>query len=343
MGLDPRTVGAQRGVMDRLRRLGTAAHTREGTESRAYRDQACRREDRRDQRVAAQASGQKGVITTQELRACGLSAHAVSRRVRKGTLHPKYHGVYAVGHPHLSLHGRFVAAVKACGPGAGLSHLAAAARDGYAEWKERDIDVTVPRGRRSAHPGICIHRSSHVCRGDFAARDGVWVTKPSWTIVALAAVLPEDELRRVARQALANRLTSIPGLIGVLDRVGPARGTRKLRRILARGAVPTRSELEDVVYELIVAGGFEPPAVNVPLRLDGRVVIPDFRWPEQRLIVEADGAKWHDNALARASDAERQRLLEQHGETVLRVRWDEAIERPARAQHRFAKAGAPMR
>ncbi len=123
------------------------------------------------------------------------------------------------------------------------------------------------------------------------------------------------------------KLVTIRALQGLLERLGPVRGCRNLRRILAR-AQPTRSELEDVVYDLIVAGGFEPPDVNVPLDLEGRTVIPDFRWPKQKLVVEADGARWHENALARADDAERQALLERHGETVLRIRWDQATARP---------------
>ena len=66
------------------------------------------------------------------------------------------------------------------------------------------------------------------------------------------------------------------------------------------------------------------PHVNVPLIVAGRRVIPDFRWPELQLIVEADGAAWHDDKLAREDDAERQALLEANGERVLRVTWAEA-------------------
>jgi len=137
-------------------------------------------------------------------------------------------------------------------------------------------------------------------------------------------------------------LTSLRGLVAVLERVGPARGTRAMRKIVAQGTVPTRTVLEDVVYDLIIAGGFVPPEVNEPMRLEGRVVVPDFRWPEQRLIVEADGSKWHDHPMALVEDAERQALLERHGETVVRVRWEEAILRSGSAQNRFAASGAPL-
>ncbi len=112
-------------------------------------------------------------------------------------------------------------------------------------------------------------------------------------------------------------------------------------RIVATGPAPTRSVLEDAVLDLLLRGGFAYPDVNVPLVLDGRRVVPDFRWPAQQLVVEADGAAWHDHRLAREDDAERQALLEAHGEQVLRVTWDQAIERPAQTLTRIRSAGAP--
>ena len=95
------------------------------------------------------------------------------------------------------------------------------------------------------------------------------------------------------------------------------------------------------MLDLMLRGGLAHPQVNEPLRLSGRRVVPDFRWPEQRLVVEADGAAWHDNQLAREDDAERQALLEAHGERVLRVTWDQAIARRADAA-RIRAAGAPL-
>ena len=66
-----------------------------------------------------------------------------------------------------------------------------------------------------------------------------------------------------------------------------------------------------------------------------------FRWPKLRLVLEADSARWHGDALARADDAERQALLEAHGETVLRGRWDQATLRPGEIRGMLAEAGAP--
>jgi hypothetical protein len=127
-----------------------------------------------------------------------------------------------------------------------------------------------------------------------------------------------------------------------MNRLGPRRGTRKVRRLLATGPAPTRSELEDVVLDLILRGGFAHPDVNTPITLEDRRVIPDFRWPEQRLVVEADGVKWHSGELARADDAERQALLEAHGERVLRITWEQAVGRPRQTLDRLGRAGAPL-
>lgn len=318
------------------RRLRHAPH------NERFRREPVPARSRRDRAVAALAAESEGVLDDNELLTCGLTRSAIAHRVRTGRLHRMHEGVYAVGHPSVSQKGRFIAGVKACRPHAGLSHRAAAADSLIRPWTERDIEVTVWDGVDHRHQGIQVHRSRLITRSDFLLSGGVLVTKPTWTVVALAAELSPPELRDVVREALRLRLVSMQGLLRLLDRMGPVRGSRVLRDILSR-ARPTRSELEEVVLDVIEAGGFEPPEVNESLKLDGRVVIPDFRWPEQRLVVEADGAAWHDDPLSRADDAERQALLEAHGETVLRTRWNEATTSPARLQARLASSGAPYR
>jgi very-short-patch-repair endonuclease len=95
------------------------------------------------------------------------------------------------------------------------------------------------------------------------------------------------------------------------------------------------------VLDLILSAGFAHPDVNRPLGLAGRRIVPDFRWPAEHLVIEADGAAWHDNALARADDADRQALLEAHGERVLRITWRQAVTARTRTLARLRAAGAP--
>jgi hypothetical protein len=199
----------------------------------------------------------------------------------------------------------------------------------------------VPSSGTRVHSGIRVHRTQTLDSVDARRHRGIRVTAPARTLLDLASVLDHQRLRRAIRQAQSLRLVNLRQLVDVLNRLAPRRGTRSLRRIIATGPAPTRTELEDAVLDLMLRGGLAHPDVTVPLVLGGRRVIPDFRWPEQRLVVEADGAAWHENRLARGDDAERQALLEAHGEQVLRVTWDQAVARQQQTLARLRAAGAP--
>jgi Protein of unknown function (DUF559) len=198
----------------------------------------------------------------------------------------------------------------------------------------------VPREGGRRHHGIRVHRTS-VLPAEHIGRSGpIPITSPARTLVGLASVLPFKALRRAVRQALSLRLVDLPELAATMARLEPRRGTGKLARILATGPAPTRSELEDVVLDLILAAGLPQPDVNKAIALNGRTVIPDFRWPGRKLVVEADGAAWHDHKLAREDDAERQVLLEAHGERVVRITWEQAVGRAGQTSDRLRLAFA---
>lgn len=165
---------------------------------------------RRDLDLARVAAGSEGVVDLDELRACGLDRHAIAWRERNGRLHRIHQGVYAVGHPGISLTGRFIAAAKACGPNTALSHRARAANSGFRTWTERDIEITVGDNIPRSHAGIEVHRSSLIRRDDCMVSEGILMTKPVWTVVALASVLSPQELRSVVRDALGMQLVSLP-------------------------------------------------------------------------------------------------------------------------------------
>jgi very-short-patch-repair endonuclease len=133
-------------------------------------------------------------------------------------------------------------------------------------------------------------------------------------------------------------LLNVRQLLSILNAQGRRTGAKRLRRITADGAVPTRTELEDVVLDVILAAGLGPPEVNMPMVIDRRRVVPDFRWPDRRLIVEADSRMWHDNRLAREDDAERQAVLDAHGEHVVRVTWEQAVSNPTQTIMRLRSA-----
>jgi very-short-patch-repair endonuclease len=57
-----------------------------------------------------------------------------------------------------------------------------------------------------------------------------------------------------------------------------------------------------------------------------------------RLVIEADGAAWHDDKITREDDAEKTAILEAHGYRVLRITWDQAVHHPQQALARIRAA-----
>ena len=232
-----------------------------------------------------------------------------------GHLHEKHRGVYAVGHREITIEARWLAAVKACGKEAVLSHYAAAALWGLVDWDGRRIDVTAPTTRR--HPGINTHRTTRPDRDAPSQHPG------------------HVRAAHAGRPLLDAAVHGVParGAAGVQPTPAspphkqPARSRSSSARIAA-DIVPTESVLEDYVHDLIREAGFDEPLVNVPLG----PYKPDFRWPHRGLIVEADGAGTHDNDLARHDDAVRTEHLP---DRVVRVTWKQAVRQPAKTVARL--------
>jgi very-short-patch-repair endonuclease len=309
-------------------------------ECRLTASQAEQLDTRPDVLVARLAARQRGVLHVEELRACGLTHQAIAVRVRNGRLHPLYRAVYAVGHANISREGWWLAAVKACGGHAALARHSMAVHLGLIAREDRYPDVLVLGTSVPVHPGINAHRTSYLPPHHVTVHRGIPGTTAERTLLDLAGVLPAHRLRRAVRQAQFLKLTTVGSLAAALHGPGPRRGRAKLARIIATGAAPTQSELEDAVLDLLLRNGFAHPLVNEPLFIGARRIVPDFRWPEQRLVIEADGPH-HDDPLARADDLERQALLEAHGDQVVRVTWEQAIASQRETLRRFAAAGAP--
>jgi hypothetical protein len=139
---------------------------------------------------------------------------------------------------------------------------------------------------------------------------------------------------RALDTALARRLVTMPALWRVLDELAERgrRGTVWMRTLLMeRGHryVPPESELEARFIALVHRYGLPVPERQVDLgdsdQWIGRV---DFVWRAARLIVEVDGAEFHDGLLDRQHDAERDERLAATGWTVLRLRWADVVDSP---------------
>jgi very-short-patch-repair endonuclease len=222
----------------------------------------------------------------------GYGASAIRRRLEAGRLHRVYRGVYAVGHRRLSLKGRWMAAVLACGPKAVLSHRAGAALWDLRSIPSGPIDITVPGRTRRGQTGIRVHNVRRLHPADRATRDGIPVTAVPRTLLDYAEVAGKQQLRHALDAAVRMEVLDGRALDALLARCLGRRGRRLVKAAVAelRGPAPwTQSELERAFLALIREDGLPEPRTNVMVA--GYLV--DMWWPEERLVVELDGYRFH--------------------------------------------------
>jgi very-short-patch-repair endonuclease len=290
-----------------------------------------------DQRIAALAGAQGGVVSREQLFELGLRRDAVDKRLAAGKLHPLHRGVYAVGHHVVSREGRWRAAVLAAGPGALLSHASAAAA-----WELRGegggrVDVSVGPGGRAKRAGLTLHRRRLTAQEVTTLR-GIPITTVPRTLLDLAAQgLTGRPLESLIDKAEHRRLLDFSDLQRLTE-ANPARpGTPSVQAVLARytTTAPTRSELEERFLELCDAHGIPRPRTNQ--RVQGIEV--DFHWPDKDLVVEVDGYAWHRSPTSLANDHERDVNLVLGGKRVLRFSYEQVFERPAYVAGAVTRAG----
>lgn len=266
-------------------------------------------------RLAALAGRQFGVVTREQLRGLGVGETGIEERLRTKRLHRLHRGVYSVGHRALRSEAYRMAAVLACGPGAVLSHTAAAAHLEIRPSSATRIDVTVPaRSGRRHRPGIRIHRCGRLEPEDVTVHHGIPVTTVARTLLDLADVLNDQALKRAIDEAEYRRLFDLTALIAAVQR-NPGRSGAKVMRTVGMEAELTRSVLEDRFLELVKRNGLPSPRVGV--HLEGYEV--DFYWPEANLVVEVDGFAAHGTRKRFESDRLRDRRLARKGLQTIRL------------------------
>lgn len=280
-----------------------------------------------DRRVERLALSQHGQVSREQLLALELGAEAIRHRARSGRLLVRFRGVYSVGVAPLTREGRWMAAVLACGEGAGLSHLSAAAL-----WQLRAadpvvIDTSLPGRRMRSREGIRAHRPRGLPQEDVHHHRDIPVTSVPRTLIDLAEVLGTRSLERVLDEAEYLGLLDGRALAEALERNRGRRGAARLRATLARhepGTTRTRSELEESFFLLVRRAGLPQPEVNARL---GPWTI-DFLWRDRCLAVETDGARSHDRRGQRESDSARNAWLIANDYRPLRLTWAQVHHRP---------------
>jgi hypothetical protein len=270
------------------------------------------------------ARNQHAVVTSDQLRRVGYTRQAIDHRIRTGRLHPLHRGVYAVGRPHVTNHGRWMAAVLACDGGV-LSHSSAAAlwRIGF---EKRDVvELSLPSLSRRRRPGLQIHQRPALLHRDLTVEFGIPVTTVVQTLLDLTPRLDRRDVERMINEADKYNLVTPPRLRRALEERRGGPGVAALRHILDRRTFRlTKEELERRFLPLAASAG-------LPVPLTGQWVNKfevDFYWPDLGLVVETDGLRYHRTPAEQARDRLRDQAHTAAGLTQLRFTHEQVRYEP---------------
>jgi len=198
------------------------------------------------------------------------------------------------------------------------------------------VHVAVTHGINRRIPGVSIHRRRRPSAPqDLITIDGLPVTGPALTLVDLAAVVGPSRLRHLVQTQVAAQSPTLDQLVACFDSVA--------RRGL-NGIAPLRVLLETMVDDAPVHGSALEQATATLLRnhrldgfqlqyrppwYDGIRGIVDFAHPALRIVLEADGRRWHRREQDMTEDRRRDRQAAGQGWITIRVTWHEVTVRPA--------------
>lgn len=288
--------------------------------------------------IAELAGRQDNLVTREQLAAVGIGRGAIAHRLSAGRWQRVHPGVYLVAPAPLDFRARARAAMLACGADATVSHTTAAGLWGILPEGDRSdhVHVTVPGRNAGPREGVCVHRTAVLNRDEIAIRDGLRLTSPARTICDVAGIAPVREAEAALAEARVQGLVTDRQLHAVIERTPTMKGSAVVRALL-RSEVETgytRSRAERVMVKLTRAAALPRPLLNQ--RLLGYVA--DFLWPQQRLVLEVDGYKYHRHRAAFERDRRRDQLMVASGYRVLRITWRQLRDEPLFVVARLAEA-----
>ncbi len=259
-----------------------------------------------DAEIARVAVRQHSLILRDQALACGLTDRMIRTRVTTGRWAVVSPGLYRIAGVPVTWHQRALAACLIAGPGAVVSHRAAAVVWGVSGFRPGPLDITVPPGQSGRNALARVHRSAV----DGVRRDGVPVTRPSRMVTDLAGVVRGDALEEAVDDVLCRRLCRLEDL--------PAQG--RLRELLAAwdGDGLPEGVAEMRVVRRLLAAGLPQPVRQYEIWVGGELIARvDLAYPEYRLAMELDGFRWHAGRRAFRGNRRRRNRIEGVGWRLL--------------------------
>ncbi len=263
------------------------------------------------------------MITVADAVQTGLDHHDLRWAVTCGDLQRLRRGVLCAPGMPVTAARLQMAAVLAAGPGAALSHFAAAGRQGFPRIEPGAIELSVRRRRAARMEGVKAHSAPDLQPVDTTVIDGVRCTTMARTALDLTALVHSDVLRRiVAHVERAQRPDGLAGIRAAAGRVSPKRRPDVApllalidRMVSGEGGL----DLTPKCLAALDASGIRRPDLEVPVTWGGRAFVLDAAFLPEQVNVEFDDDWSHATAAGSHGDKERDRLARRAGWEVERI------------------------
>ncbi len=289
---------------------------------------------------------QDGAVTTAQLRKLGATDAWIGRRVKDGRWQRPHRGVLVTYSGPPTWRTRFRAAVLYAGPGAVLSHEAAAYLHSWRARPPAVVTVTVPAHRHPA-PSARLR----VFRSRLLRPDHTWLagavpvggrafprTSFADTALDLAVLHPTPDGVIAALTDAARGRTAIADLRLALSRRPSHPGHALCAELLALVADGVESPLELRYHRTGDHHGLPRARLQVRTVVEGALIRADCRYDEYGLRTELDGELAHPG---RATDRDTWRdnaVLIATGDVTLRYRWSHVAGDPCGTARQVAHA-----
>ena len=283
-----------------------------------------------DDLIAALAGNQAGTFSRSQVLDLGGDDDLIHRRRRAGAWLRLRPGVYGFADHRDTFDRRLWIVYLAAGPDPVVSHDTAAAQRGQPGFRKEALHLTVPHPQHQRVLGATVHQSRTLPGHHWVLLRGRRTTTYARTLVDLAATTGRAQLDLGVQHGIITGQLTIGGMARTFEDllVPGRRGMAKLGSVLDErltGERPPSSELERLLYEVCARVGLRPERQYRHPGTHGIEGCVDGAFPDARLIVEADGRRWHTRVADFARDRDRDNQASRVGWDTLRFPWEELV------------------
>jgi very-short-patch-repair endonuclease len=278
-----------------------------------------------DQAIAAIAAKQEGKFARRQVWEVGGDDHLISRHVDARTWVVEAIGTYGFPSVRPTYRGRLWVAHLAVGPASIVSHESAAQLRRVDCFYKGRVTVSVPHGDHPKVPGVRVYQRKDLSSYEQTPVGGLPVVTIPWIFVDMASACSRPRLGLALDTAVTAGQTAYEE-VGVCLRKIAKRGkpgVRALTSVLDEhgpGRIPPASQLERELDDLIERFGLRIPKRQYAH--PGQQFVTgcvDRAYVNAKLILEADGRRWHMRIQDITRDRERDNDAARAGWQTLRV------------------------